>query len=142
MAHSQMDDRIPLKAASAIAAYLPVKFLDAASAVSETVVQAASLNDLALGFTSASVASPGDPISWWQPGDVAKGIAGASMGAGALVGVGSSNGVLAPVLASGLSTALGSALGAAGVRWAVGVVLKNAAAGDRVPVFVSPRQII
>lgn len=142
MAHSQLEGRVPLKAASAIKAYVPVKFPDPASALSETVFAAGTWQDFAIGITSATVASPGDPVSYWQHGDVAKCIAGASLGAGAHVSLGSTNGVLAPLLASGLSTALGSAVGAAGVRWSVGVALKNAAPGDFFPVLIQLRQII
>lgn len=142
MAHTQLDGRPPFKAASAMGAYLPITFLQGGSALSETVRLAATAIELQFGLTMATVASAGDPVQFWPPGDVAKGIAGASMGAGAPVAVGSTNGVLAPMLPSGLSTSLGSALGAGPPRWAVGYVLKNAAAGDLIPVFIAPQQII
>lgn len=123
-------------------AYLPIAFLQGGSALTETVRLAASVNEMQFGLTLATVASAGDPVQWYVPGDVGKGIAGASMGAGAVVAVGSSNGVLAPMQPSGLSTSLGSALGAGPPRWSLGYVMKNAVAGDIVPVFIAPQTII
>src|SRR6476469_9824514 len=95
--------RIPLTAASAIGQYLPVTPVTAASALTDAVQQAASLNDLPLGFTTVNVASPG-PVGVLISG-IAIGVAAASLGAGCQVGVGSSNGRLVPVNPSGLSTA-------------------------------------
>lgn len=125
MAHTQLDARPPLKAASAMGAYLPITFLPGGSALSETVRLAASYNEYVIGLTMATVASAGDPVQWWPLGDVGKGIAGASMGAGAFVGAGSTNGVLGPVAAGS-----GNAY--------VGQVVKNCAAGDIIPVFITP----
>lgn len=141
MAHRTWDGA-PLKAASAFANWVPVAFLAAASALSETIVRAGSVNEFPIGLSRATVASPGDPAQVAFIGESAKGVAGASMGAGAPVAVGSVNGILIPVLGSGLSTALGSALGAAGIRWSVGITLKNAVAADVIPVYVMPDQII
>jgi hypothetical protein len=129
MAHDQEGPRLPAKAASAIAQYVPVTGVPAGSSLSETVYRAGSVNDFPLGFTTATVASPGDEVSI-QNGGVTKGVAGASMGAWTPVAVGSTNGILIPLVPSGLSTALGSAIGAQGVRWSVGVTTKNAVAGD------------
>lgn len=141
MAQSQLEARPPLKGASAMAAYVPITFIVAGaggSSLSETVLPAGSINDLPFGITSATVATYNDPVSYWRAGDVAKCIAGASLGAGALVGIGSTNGVLAPFSASGgPATANQTA-----VRWAVGIALKNAAAGDKFPVFINPDQIV
>jgi hypothetical protein len=141
MAHNQEGFRIPAVAASAISQYVPVTGVPPGSALSETVYRAGSLNDYPIGFTTATGASPGDPISI-QVDQVVKGIAGASLGAFALVGVGCVNGILIPVLPSGLSTALGSAIGANGLRFSVGVALKNAAAGDYFPVLIRPTEVI
>lgn len=144
MAQSQIEGRAPLAGASAIRAYVPIAFVvaGAGSQVSETVLPAGSVNDYPFGITSATVATAGDPVSYWQHGDIAKCIAGASIGAGALVGIGSTNGILIVVAPSGLSTALGSAVGANGLRYAVGVALKNAAAADKFPVSIRPQQVI
>lgn len=139
MAHTQLSSspRPPLKAASAMGAYLPIAFLGVtpASALTETVRLAASFNEFQFGLTLATVASAGDPVEYAIPGDIAKGIAGASMGSGAFVGVGSTNGVL------GLVAAV--AAGPTGPpKWAIGILLKNCAAGDLVSVFIKPDQII
>jgi hypothetical protein len=133
---------IPVKAASQINQWVPVSFLPAGSALSETVYRTGSLGEFSVGLAFATVASPGDPVTLIHMGEVGKGIAGASLGAGAIVAVGSTNGILIPQIPSGLSTALGSAVGAAGLRWSVGIALKNAAAGDIFPVYVKPDQII
>ena len=137
MAHNVFEPGFPAKAASAIAQYVPVMFLPGGSALSETVQRAGSINDLPLAFTLATVASPGDPASLQHRG-VVKGIAGASLGAGALVGVGSTNGVLAPFSASGGP----ASANLVAVRWRVGIALKNAAAGDYFPVLLDPQQIV
>jgi hypothetical protein len=135
MAFTQNDGRPPLVAASAIKAYAPIAFLAAASARSETVVAAASLNEFQFGVALATVASPGEPVSYWRHGDVAKCIAGASMGAGARVAVGSTNSVI------GLAAEV--AAGPTGPpKFALGVLLKNAAAGDFVPVFLTTSQVV
>lgn len=141
MAH-RTQGGLPVKAASAIAQFAPVSFLPAGSALSEVVYRTGSLIEMSIGLAFATVASPGDPVTLIHPGEVGKGIAGASLGAGAPLVVGSTNGILIPQLASGLSTALGSALGALAARWSVGIAVKNAAAGDIFPVYVKPDQII
>lgn len=131
--------RLPLKAASAMGAYLPVTLSLGgslgASPVSETVRLAPSSNFPLIGMSAATVVTAGDAIELFQRGDVGKGIAGASIGAGAFVGVGSSNGVLAPILPvdagpSGLP------------RFALGICLSNAAAGDFISIEINPGQII
>jgi hypothetical protein len=79
MAHSQLEGRAPLKGASAMRAYVPIAFIVAGaggSSLSETVLPAGSFNDLPFGITSATVATAGDPISYWQRGDVAKCVVG------------------------------------------------------------------
>lgn len=138
MAHNQIEGRPPLAAASGMAQYVPVVFLAGGSALSETVKSAASWNEFQFGITTATVASPGDPVQYAAPGETVKGIAGASLGAGCFVAVGSTNGVLAPITPSNIA----SVANGSGLRWAVGVALKNAAAGDYFPVFVKPDQII
>lgn len=141
MAHNVFQPGVPLKAASVIAQYTPVAFIPQnGSQLSETVIPAGSVNNLPIGMAMASAAAGGE-VSVQFTG-VSKGLAGASLGAGALVGCGSTNGVLAPFAASGLSTALGSALGSSGAKWVVGVALKNAASGDYFPVLLKPDQIV
>jgi hypothetical protein len=141
MAHYTPGKGEPFKAASVIAAFVPVSFLPAGSSLDETVVRTGSYNEFSVGFTQATVASAGDPAMVVMDGR-AKGIAGASLGAGAPLVVGSTNGILIPLLPSGLSTALGSAIGAAGLRYQVGRAATNAVAGDVFTVIVDVDQII
>lgn len=137
MAHDQEGPRLPLKAASAIAQYVPVTMPAGGSALSETVIRAGSINDFPLGFTTATIATYGEAVGVQYAG-VVKGVAGASLGAGAPLGVGSTNGILIPLAASNIA----SSANGTGVRWMVGVALKNAAAADLVPVWIKPDQII
>jgi len=134
MAHTTERFVLPFKAASGIGQYVPVAMLAGGSSLSETVIRAGSANDDILGMTIATVASPGDEVAVAIAG-VEKGIAGASLGAGVRVGVGSVNGVLVPLLASA-----GAAPTAA--RYVVGRALKNAAPGDYFPVLLQPEQFI
>jgi hypothetical protein len=136
MAHNMTGPRLPMKAASGIAQYVPVTPVPAGSSLSETVYRAGSVNDYPLGFTIATGASPGDELSV-QYGGVVKGIAGGSLGAGALLGVGCVNGILIPLTPSGAASVANYP-----VRWSVGISLKNAAAGDEIPVLVKADQII
>lgn len=125
---------LPMKAASAIAQWVPVMPLAGASSVDHTVIRAGSLNDLPIGMTIATIASVGDPVTV-VVGGIAKGIAGASLGAGAPVGVGSTNGVLIPQTPSVTATAMA-------LRWVVGVSLDAAAAGDVFSIWVKPDQLV
>lgn len=134
MAHKTEGFTLPLKAASAIAQYVPVTPVPAGSSLSETVYRAGSVNDMPLGMTIATIATYGLEVAVVVNG-VVKGVAGASLGAGALVGVGSTNGILIPLVPSAAATAMA-------LRWAVGVALKNAAAADYFPVLVKPDQIV
>lgn len=141
MAHNVEGFRIPAVAASAIAQYVPVRFVgdpnvSGGSALSETVVRAGSINEAAFGMTTASAPTYGVEISVQVDG-VTKGVAGASMGAGARLGVGSTNGILIPLGASGAASVANYPL-----RYAIGWALKNAAAGDFFPVLIDPDQII
>jgi hypothetical protein len=138
MAHSQIEGRAPLVAASAMGANLPITFSlggsVGASALSETVRLAPSFNMLQFGITAATVITAGDPVTYWGPHDVGKGIAGAAIKAGAMVGVGSSNGVLQEVIANGSSGPVAA--------YRIGVALKTAAAGDVFPVYIMPGQVV
>lgn len=141
MAHSQLEGRAPLKAGSAMGAFRPISFILAglgASSLSETVFPAGSVQDMPFGILAATVATAGDPVTYWQRGDVGKAIAGASLGAGALVGVGSNNGLLVPYAAAGGPASANLVV----LKWQVGVALKNAAAGDVFPVAINPALIL
>jgi hypothetical protein len=126
MAHVITDNMaLPKKAASILAANVPVK----PDTVVNQVVLAASVNDLPLGFVQATTASVGNPVSVQTRG-VVKAICAASVGAGAEVGVASTNGALGPVsAASGLT------------KYAVGIAENAAAAGVTFSVLLRPRQI-
>lgn len=134
MAHYNHGETLEVKAASAIAQWVPAMFLPAASALDLTVHRAGSLNDIAVGMTIATGASPGDPLTLVVSGQ-AKAVAGASLGAGALVGVGSTNGILIPQAPSAVATAMA-------LRTVVGRALVNAAAGDVFAIQVKPEQIV
>lgn len=134
MAHYNHTEVESLKAASVIAGFVPVMFLPGGSALDETVHRAGSINDVALGMTIATVATPGDPVAVVTAGR-AKGIAGASLGAGAFLGVGSTNGILIPLSPS-------AAAAPTLARYIVGQSLVNAVAGDVFTVKVKPEQFI
>jgi hypothetical protein len=139
MAHAQLDGRPPVKAASAIPANALISFLPAASALAETVWRASQLSDFPIGVTSATVATAGDPVSYWRIGDVAKCIALASVGAGAFVGLSQAGTVsVGPLTPSNIA----SSANGSGLRFVIGYTLKSGAAGDVIPVFVSPTQLI
>jgi hypothetical protein len=137
MAHNTEGPKLPLFAASAIAQYVPVQFLQGGSSLNESVIPAGSINIFAVGMTEATVPTYGMEVAV-KYGSVSKAIAGASLGAGALVGVGSTNGILIPLTASNIA----SAANGSGLRYQVGVALKNAAAGDIFPILVKPDQIV
>lgn len=140
MAYTGDQITVSAKLASAVGAYLPV-FAPVGSSRDETVVPAGSQNHEVIGLTRATVGTYGEAAPIVVFG-IAKAYAAASIGAGALVGVGSTNGRLIPIVPSGLSTALGSALGAAGLRFAVGRALHAVAADGIFSVLVDPRQVI
>lgn len=137
MAHSNVETPLPLKAASAMAQWVPVQFLQGASALTETVMRNGSWNIEALGMTIATVATYGDPVAVVVDG-VCKGIAGASLGAGAYLSIGSTNGILVPVAASGVA----SPASTGEARFIVGKSLYNAAAGDVFSFLLDPGQIV
>lgn len=132
MAHFGDQEVLPVTAASAIGAYLPVRGLEGASSVDERVIAAASLNEFAVGLTIATVATAGDPAQV-AFGGRAKAIAGASLGAFAPVAVGSTNGILVPVARGAVASA---------VKNQVGIALQSAVAGDVFTVLVKPAQVV
>ena len=124
--------------ASAMGAHLPV-FQQVASSRYEVVVPVGSLNQDLLGFTIATVASAGNETAVAIDG-IVKAIAGASLGAGARLAVGSTNGRLIPQAPSGV---LASGPGIpAPVRFVAGRALHAAADGDIFSVLLDPEQIV
>ena len=140
MAYKNPGLTLPMTAASAIGAHLPV-FMNIASSRDEVVVLAVANTSDVIGMTQATVASAGYEVGVVVSG-VAKAIAAASLGAGVRVAVASTNGALGPLQPSGIATALGSALGAAGARFVVGRSLTAAAAGDIFSILLDPCEII
>jgi hypothetical protein len=90
-------------------------------------------------MTIASVATYGYEVAVVVDG-IVKGVAAASIGAGARVGVGSTNGALGVVGPSGVGGA--SLAAAAPLKFSIGRALKNAAPGDFFPVLIQPEQIV
>lgn len=120
--------------ASPIGQYLAVKINPGNN--NQFIIAASSL-DPAVGLTIATVPSSGADCAVVF-GGIAKGIAMASLGAGALVGVGSSNGQLNSLAASGVASALGNIQSP---RWALGYALENAVAGQVFAVLLDRKEI-
>jgi hypothetical protein len=114
--------------ASAIGAYLPVK---SSASTARGAVAAASLNDNLLGFVQGTVGTYGVAYAVQTRG-VCKAIAAASLGPGALVAVGSSNGRLIPVAATPVPSL---------VRYAAGISEEGAADGNTFSVLLNPSQL-
>lgn len=119
----------PAKAASAMGAQIAVSH-DVGD-TQRQVVAIATNNVEALGVTLATAANAGDAITVLDRGNVVKVTAMASLGAGADIGVASTNGAL------GLVT---SASGV--VKWAVGKSQTAAAAGETFSLYVNPKPIV
>lgn len=135
MAFEKRQESLSFIAASAVNMGQPVALLGAVtpgSAVDLKVVPAASLNIDAIGIARATQATVGLPVQVVVQG-VAKVLAGASIGQGARIAVGSTNGVVA-------QSALGAV--ASNVKFAVGRALVNAAAGDYFSIWVHAEQIV
>lgn len=126
------------RAASAVNAGQPVVLLGAltpGSALDETVVPAGSWNLDVLGVARATVATVGMPVTVDLAPGFVKAIAAASLGAGARVAVGSTNGRLVPVAPAFTGST-------AAVKAVVGVAEVNAVDGDIFTVLLKPEQII
>lgn len=119
---------IGAKAASAMSVGQVVGY-DAGD-VSFQVVPIATINVEPVGVALASVVNPGDAVTVIDRGNVIKVLAAASLGAGQNIGV------------VGATTSLGLAAAASGVvKWAVGVSLSAAAAGETFSLHVNPKQL-
>jgi hypothetical protein len=104
------------------------------SARDEAIHPAASLNIHVLGVARATCATPGLPVEVALDGFV-KVVACGSLGAGAIVGVGSTNGRLIPQVPSAAATAMA-------VRWIVGTAETAAADAGIFTVRLKPDQIV
>lgn len=126
---------LPKIAASALAQYVVVV---PDTTTDSQVFTAADNTVLPVGVALATVPTYGYEAGIAVEG-VVKVLVAASIGAGALAHVASSNGAIGPIAASGVvaSTAAGQA-----ARFAVGVVQEARAAGEYASLFISPREII
>lgn len=140
-----MSDRLvhsglPLFAATDVSGMAPVKFFGASAGI-KTVIACATANDEPIGFTGQVGAIGGRPVSVLKPGDLAQGVAGATVLSGADVTV---TGATAAVGASGSYSQplLGAARGASGsVVWRAGIAAAPANPGDVFTYLFSPRQL-
>lgn len=122
------DRALPFVAASHILPYQPVG-LDTGAAKRQVVPLAANTGE-PQGLNGPATALQGESVTIYELGAVVEAIANASVGAGADVGVASSNGGHALVS------------GASGVtRYRTGKTLEPAAAGERFSLYVSPKQV-
>lgn len=119
---------LPMVAASAVNADVAVRV--AASGNTWSVVACSTSAQEPLGVSMASAPNPGDAVTVQDDGNIPKVTAAASLGAGADVMVGSSNGALAPANAP-----VGSGV------WLLGKSLSPAAAGEKFSLYVRPRQV-
>lgn len=78
----------------------------------------------------ASGLNQGEALTVWEPGNMAKAVAGASVGVGGEVGVASTNGAVGPGLI------------VASAHWAIGIAMTPAAAGERLTVLIQPRKVV
>lgn len=102
----------------------------------EKVSAASTVNVSPVGLSIATVATYGKAVGVLVQG-VGKAVLMASVGAWSRVGVGNASGALGPVTPSGAAVASGAA-----PAYSVGLTLKAGVAGDIVPVYVRPEQII
>lgn len=94
------------------------------------VVPCTSASDEPFGITGDAGANPGQPVTVYEAQNVAKAIAGASIGHGAAFAFGSTNGALVVAVAASGS-----------VRFTGGKTLEAAQPGEVFSVYVNPRQI-
>lgn len=141
MSHKNEGFTLTKIAASAVPQYVAVTAVVGTGAGDNAYCVAASCNVDVLGLSIATVPTYGYEGAV-VVGGITKGWVIASAGAGARMMVGSTNGGLIPITASGLATALGSALGAQGLRFAVGILQEARAAGEYGSIHLDPRQIV
>lgn len=121
-------------AASPIGQYLAVRQNPGVN--NQFIIAASSLDDV-IGITVATSPSALSDCAVVYQG-IAKAIAMASLGAGAIVAVGSANGQLGPISASGVASSLGNVQLP---RFAIGRALENAAAGQIFAVAIDRREV-
>lgn len=134
MAYTSEPGYVSRQLASAMGAFLPVK---SSASTARAAVPAASINDRILGFMQATVGTYGIAQNVQTRG-VVKAIAGASLGPGALVAIGSSNGRLIPAQPSGGP----ASANLVAVRYAAGIAEEGAVDGGIFSVLLDPAQIV
>ena len=135
MAFENSNFALSFVAASAIRQYQPVMLvgdLAAGSALDNAVIPGSQAAGAYIGIARGS-AGVGEPVTVDMEPGVAKAVAGASLGAGALLVAGSVNGALIVATA---------AAAASNIKYVLGKALVNAAAGDVFSVLLQPRQIV
>lgn len=141
MSHKNEGQTFTGIAASAIPAYVPLTRTVGTGAQDNAVAIAASANQDVVGMSIATVPTYGYEVAVVVSG-ITKALVIASSGAGARMMVGSVNGGVIPVTASGLATSLGSALGALGARYSIGTLQEARAAGEYGSIAIDPRQLV
>ena len=119
-------------AASAINPYTTVRLVgtDKPLAISCGSINVEPFGLIGAGTAGASGLDQAEFVTVYEAGNIVKALCAASVGAGAVVGVASDNGGLGPVAqASGT------------LKWAVGVALSPAAAGETFACKVHPRTL-
>lgn len=122
------DPGLPCLAASAMAVNTVVNWNT--GDVQRSVVAVATVNIEPVGITRNVASSAGDPVTVYDDNNVVRAVAIASLGAGADIGVASTNGGLAAI-----SAASGT------LKYRVGRSLTAAAAGETFSLSIKPRAI-
>lgn len=121
------EHNLPVVAATIILPKQPLKFAGTSVLLA---APCATNSDRPHWFSGAATFLTGEAVAANEAGQIVKAVAAASVGAGAEVGVASSNGALSP-----------AALIAASGHWAVGVSLTPALAGEIFSVDIRPRKV-
>lgn len=120
------EHNLPVTAATGI---LPRQFLTFGGTSGLLAIPAGSLNIRPYWYGGIGTTPSGAQVPCDEAGQIVKALAAASVGAGAEVGIGSTNGGLAPL-----------ALVAASGHWAVGISMSPADAGEIFSVDFRPRK--
>lgn len=132
------DEQLPIPAASTIP---PRTFVKLAGSSALAVLPVGSVNDRPFGNTQEATAARGEAAAIFLESNIVKCIAAASVGAGAEVmvaSIGVASGAQRNAIAT--TTLLGPLVIASGtLKWAVGISMTPAAAGEVFSVYIKPR---
>lgn len=140
MSSRVVNESLPFNAASDIPGFAPVKLFGASAGV-RTVVGIATTNEEPIGITGESGAPGGRAITVYPPGQIMRGIAGATITSGGDIGV---VGATTVAGASGnySQPLLGPVSGASGGRvWRLGSSVQPVVPGQVFSFYVNPRQL-